>query len=985
MGFAVYSFPPTTKTSTSLIALETLSIRSRHAAQQIENNPHQQISTAPPAFFSTISMADAKKKVNDAYAAAFPHGFDMIHTPGEGLLCGLRAIAGSIEKQLGIPAPELDDLVRISKDPGFKEFEKSLGILARENDDNFYVDQVGAILSKWGKEQKPPLNLQLGYMMKGGEKHLASSPDANSKVLWVYYTGTEKGGHYMGMKAKSPSTPPPEGNKGGSYFARVLDPRAPPPGWAFKSEPEKKRWWLAYNINFPRRHIPRNTDSEYTDDDSVSGVEDAEMEDAVAARDKEAKRSAQEQEVFRTKRARIDADIESVNKKIKKIEEEVQQIIDAQAREHAQIDKAEREEATQKYLNGIKKTINEQHKLIEALETRKRGQEEKLVELQEDMISLAEDEQYDYKRLKSANSKITKLQKQQKQFLRRRQVKKEEAKRIAGKEAAEEPAKKMQEEEREADRKGKEEEDAAKGFTGGGAEEAVSEKQTGDLQQLVRRIIKLREAEAKERQKNLDTKLLRPFSDDEYSSGELEAMNNDSETDTDDDLMMFSRVKVRVPKKNDPVPLDFDSNTATTGTVTREQVLKGLETLENARKEYAKFVESLNLKGNKHRRLGNRLSALRWTLRYEPDREDLKARLPKAEEAFAPYYKIEKDWNRKLQVIGFKTRQLERLREEFLRAGKDIPRIRRDPFGLSQTWSSEQEDKQSELNNIERKLKEQQARSKEKIKQLQAQLAEKEKEIREAEAHKKRVEERMGARRLKENERLTNLAEKGKAHDQRTAAADKRSDELRQREKRIEAEEDKAREAAKKAEEEAKMLLEKAQDELEQQKKASAAELARLEGEKRRIESEIAALKAAEAAKRLAQQEKEDEDRQAYTEAEEKARQNREPKAAAGGGDGAEKLLPPPPPSSPPPPQDEDDSVSSLYVGGPALLTAAWGLLNGVYRNDYLSTWMGPYINGGYNGMGTIAIFNSSSLSFLLTGTAALGLTFGWRLSKANS
>ncbi|KAK4466484.1 hypothetical protein QBC42DRAFT_343014 [Cladorrhinum samala] len=875
-------------------------------------------------------MTDAKKNANDAFAAAFPHGYDLVPTSGEGLLCGLRAIAGSIETQLGLAAPELDDLVKISKDPGLREFEKSLGIPARENDENFHVDQVGAILSKWGKEQKPPLDLRLGYVMNGGEKHLVSSPDANSEVLWVAYSGNKKGGHYMGMRAKPLSTPPPD--------------------WESKSESEKKRWRLAYNRDFPKRHVPRNTDSEYTDDDSVSSVEDEEIEAAVAARDEQTKRSEEEGEKLRAKRAQIDNDIEAAEKKSNSIAQEIKRITEAQETALAHSAKAEKEGASQKFLNGIKRTISEQHKKIEALEEQQKNQEEELARLQAKSISLAQEEQHNYSRRKAADSKVIKLEKQQRQFLRRQQMKGEE------------------------ERPG-----TTKGSHGGKPKEAVSGKQNEDLQQLVRRIIKLREAESEEMEKNLAAKLLRPFSDDEYSPSELEAMQADSETDSDDDVITFSRVKIRVPKKNDPVPLDFDSNTATTNNVTLEQVQKGLETLADARKEHSEYMQALNKEGGEYRRLGNQLAGLRVTLRYQPDREDIKAKLSKVEEAFAPYDKIEKEWTRKSQVIAIKTRQLRRLHTKLGRVGKQIPRIRRDAFGLSRTRSSDQGDKQSKLNDIERKLKEQRAHSNKQIKLLEARLAEKEKLIAEAEAEKKRVEEEMGARRLKDQEKLAGLAEMEKSQGRRTAAADKRSDELRQREKRIQAEEDKAREAAKKAEDEAKMLLVRAQDELERQKQASAAEVARLEEAKRRVEEEIAALKAAQATKRLDQQEKEDQDRQAQAEAEEKERRNKEPKATGSGGDG-----PPPPLPPPPPPPVEDDLVSPLYVGAPALATALWTLFNGLYRNNHLSSWMGPYINGGYNGMGTTAIFNLSSLYFLLSSTAALGVTFGWRLSKAN-
>jgi hypothetical protein len=93
------------------------------------------------------------------FSEPFTNGAKVIEVSGDGNLCGLRALGASIEAQ-GIyrRAPSVEDLLEISKDSHYQALQTGTG---RSNDNNFYIDQLGALLMLWGQKHK--LDLQLGY------------------------------------------------------------------------------------------------------------------------------------------------------------------------------------------------------------------------------------------------------------------------------------------------------------------------------------------------------------------------------------------------------------------------------------------------------------------------------------------------------------------------------------------------------------------------------------------------------------------------------------------------------------------------------------------------------------------------------------------------------------------------------------------------------------------------------------------------------
>ena len=150
-------------------------------------------------------LHDENPVARRCFTATFPQGYTLVSTSGEGLLCGLRALATSIEHQLELPPPDSDELYRIIlKSESIQTFEKATGEQARANKNNFYIDQLAAVLTIWGGQQS--LDLQLGYVLSDETVFLVPTPTtSNTKIVWIHSTSSTGSDdqtmqHYEGIK-----------------------------------------------------------------------------------------------------------------------------------------------------------------------------------------------------------------------------------------------------------------------------------------------------------------------------------------------------------------------------------------------------------------------------------------------------------------------------------------------------------------------------------------------------------------------------------------------------------------------------------------------------------------------------------------------------------------------------------------------------------------------------------------------------------------
>lgn len=83
-----------------------------------------------------------------------------------------------------LPQPTVQNLQEIFNSPEFTEDLVEFGL---QNTNNFYVDQVGAVLHFWAALHD--LNLQLGYIINGQKPFLVPTPDADKHdkiVVWIH-------------------------------------------------------------------------------------------------------------------------------------------------------------------------------------------------------------------------------------------------------------------------------------------------------------------------------------------------------------------------------------------------------------------------------------------------------------------------------------------------------------------------------------------------------------------------------------------------------------------------------------------------------------------------------------------------------------------------------------------------------------------------------------------------------------------------------
>lgn len=118
-------------------------------------------------FFSLFAKSVNKPPAVKGVEKAFPYGYSNIHTSGEGLLCGLYAIMGSMQAQHPtLLQPELESLKATLKTPRWPEgnAEKDWEEEDYTKDTcDFMPDQLALILAVWQDAEPGKSNLQLGY------------------------------------------------------------------------------------------------------------------------------------------------------------------------------------------------------------------------------------------------------------------------------------------------------------------------------------------------------------------------------------------------------------------------------------------------------------------------------------------------------------------------------------------------------------------------------------------------------------------------------------------------------------------------------------------------------------------------------------------------------------------------------------------------------------------------------------------------------
>jgi hypothetical protein len=155
---------------------------------------------------------DRDADADSALLSAFPEGRERIATRGDGLLCGIRAVAHSIGAQMAdIHTPNTRTLQALLETDDFtRMFNEELGAEARENESDYFIDQLGAILNIWGLQQHPPRHLRLGYVLRDGRAFRLPTAYEDATTVWIASNSlsgiTAEDGeynHYEGLRRKN--------------------------------------------------------------------------------------------------------------------------------------------------------------------------------------------------------------------------------------------------------------------------------------------------------------------------------------------------------------------------------------------------------------------------------------------------------------------------------------------------------------------------------------------------------------------------------------------------------------------------------------------------------------------------------------------------------------------------------------------------------------------------------------------------------------
>lgn len=136
-----------------------------------------------------------------AFNEVFSNGYERIPNSGQGLLCAMFAIIGSMQAQLphcATPTVEQLHKVRLRQDV-LAVTEQSL--MGKEEDKNFLVEHIAYILQAWSQSDGRGMNILLALYTQGtGPSFVWSGEQGPSQTLWIYYNGTN---HYEGLRPKN--------------------------------------------------------------------------------------------------------------------------------------------------------------------------------------------------------------------------------------------------------------------------------------------------------------------------------------------------------------------------------------------------------------------------------------------------------------------------------------------------------------------------------------------------------------------------------------------------------------------------------------------------------------------------------------------------------------------------------------------------------------------------------------------------------------
>lgn len=134
------------------------------------------------------------------FSADFPHGFRLIPTSANGLLCGLFAIIHSLQNQApSVRIPTVEDLQTVAEGAIAARF-RDTG-LEEDFSRNLSYDYVAAVLREWGSQNGH--NLQLGLHWANREPMIFPvESDQAPTMIWIHNDNQQSGdtyGHYSGM------------------------------------------------------------------------------------------------------------------------------------------------------------------------------------------------------------------------------------------------------------------------------------------------------------------------------------------------------------------------------------------------------------------------------------------------------------------------------------------------------------------------------------------------------------------------------------------------------------------------------------------------------------------------------------------------------------------------------------------------------------------------------------------------------------------
>lgn len=185
---------------------EKMSQRRAHTRKETQTN--QDVTPTAQSSMAYTNAAVAYTSAQEAYDATFPNGIELIDTDGSYLLCGLRAVIETMAAMHPhLPRPTTDDLLEILNSEEFQQHQSDFNL---DNSNNFFIDQVGAILQFWANTYHD-LALQVGSIIEGQPPMLVpfEGPEI-PLIIWIHNAPVRTSSskmvgdlrHFSGVKPK---------------------------------------------------------------------------------------------------------------------------------------------------------------------------------------------------------------------------------------------------------------------------------------------------------------------------------------------------------------------------------------------------------------------------------------------------------------------------------------------------------------------------------------------------------------------------------------------------------------------------------------------------------------------------------------------------------------------------------------------------------------------------------------------------------------